>query len=106
MGNVLLGYEGAVAVLTLSNSPSNCLTTSMFRQLGEHMESLEAPGMKVSGVSLPGMPGIISGHNDRIAWGETSLEFDVQDLYIEKLDLRTGQYLFNGKIEQARSERA
>jgi enoyl-CoA hydratase len=42
MGNVLLGYEGAVAVLTLSNSPSNCLTTSMFRQLGEHMESLEA----------------------------------------------------------------
>jgi penicillin amidase len=70
-----------------------------------HMESLEAPGMKISGVSLPGMPGIISGHNDRIAWGETNLGFDVQDLYIEKLDLRTGQYLFNGKIEQARSER-
>jgi penicillin G amidase len=70
-----------------------------------HMEYLEAPGMKVSGVSLPGMPGILSGHNDRIAWGLTSLEFDVQDLYIEKLDLRTGQYLFNGKIEQARAER-
>jgi penicillin amidase len=70
-----------------------------------HMEYLEAPGMKVSGVSLPGMPGVLSGHNDRIAWGETNLGFDVQDLYIEKLDLRTGQYLFNGKIEQARSER-
>ena len=70
-----------------------------------HMEYLEAPGMRVSGVSLPGMPGIISGHNDRIAWGETNLGFDVQDLYIEKLDLRTGQYLFNGKIEQARPER-
>jgi len=70
-----------------------------------HMEYLEAPGMKVAGVSLPGMPGIVSGHNDRIAWGETSLGFDVQDLYLEKLDLRTGQYLFNGKIEQARSER-
>jgi penicillin G amidase len=70
-----------------------------------HMEYLEAPGMKISGVSLPGMPGIVSGHNDRIAWGETNLGFDVQDLYIEKLDLRTGQYLFNGKIEQARSEK-
>jgi penicillin amidase len=70
-----------------------------------HMETLEAPGMKVSGVSLPGMPGILSGHNDRIAWGETNLGFDVQDLYLEKLDLRTGQYLFDGKIEQARSER-
>lgn len=70
-----------------------------------HMEYLEAPGMKVAGVSLPGMPGILSGHNERIAWGETNVGFDVQDLYIEKLDLRTGKYLFNGKIEQARSER-
>jgi penicillin amidase len=70
-----------------------------------HMEYLEAPGLKVSGVSLPGMPGILSGHNDRIAWGETNLGFDVQELYLEKLDLRTGQYLFDGKIEQARAER-
>ncbi len=70
-----------------------------------HMEHLEAPGMNVSGVALPGMPGIISGHNDRIAWGETNLEFDVQDLYIEKMDLRTGQYVFEGKIERARPER-
>lgn len=70
-----------------------------------HMEYLEAPGMKVAGVSLPGLPGILSGHNDRIAWGETNLGFDVEDLYIEKIDLRTGQYLFNGHIEQARQER-
>lgn len=70
-----------------------------------HMEQLDAPGMNVSGVSLPGMPGIISGHNERIAWGETNLGFDVQDLYIEKIDLRTGQYLYEGKIERARQER-
>ncbi len=70
-----------------------------------HMEHLEAPGLNVSGVALPGMPGIISGHNDRIAWGETNLGFDVQELYIEKIDLRTGQYLFQGKVEQARAER-
>jgi enoyl-CoA hydratase/carnithine racemase len=42
MGQVLLGYEGAVAVLTISNSPSNCITTTMFRQIGEHMDSIEA----------------------------------------------------------------
>lgn len=70
-----------------------------------HMEHLMAPGMNVSGVALPGMPGIVSGHNDRIAWGETNLEFNVQDLYTEKIDLRTGQYLYQGKIERARSER-
>ncbi len=70
-----------------------------------HMDHLEAPGIDVSGVALPGMPGIISGHNDRIAWGETNLGFNVQDLYIEHIDLRTGRYLFEGKVEQARPER-
>ncbi len=70
-----------------------------------HMDHLEAPGLDVSGVALPGMPGIISGHNDRIAWGETNLGFNVQDLYIERIDLRTGRYLFEGKVEQARPER-
>ena len=35
-----------------------------------HMTHLEAPGLNVSGVELPGVPGIIVGHNDRIAWGD------------------------------------
>ena len=58
-----------------------------------------------AGVALPGAPGIIVGHNQRIAWGITNLHFDVQDLYIEKLDDRTGRYLFRGQVEQARGER-
>lgn len=70
-----------------------------------HMDHLEAPGMNVAGVSLPGMPGIVSGHNDRIAWGMTNLGFDVQELYLERLDTRNGQYLFQGRMEQARGER-
>lgn len=70
-----------------------------------HMTHLEAPGLNVSGVELPGVPGIIAGHNDRIAWGLTNLGFDVQELCIEKMDLRTGKYLFENKVEQAREER-
>ena len=69
------------------------------------MTHLEAPGLNVAGVALPGAPGIIVGHNQRIAWGITNLHFDVQDLYIEKLDDRTGRYLFRGQVEQARGER-
>ena len=53
-------------------------------------------------MSLPGVPGVIVGHNDRIAWGVTNLHFDVQDLYIEKFDDRTGRYEFRGQILQAR----
>jgi penicillin amidase len=39
-----------------------------------------------AGVTLPGMPFVIAGHNDHVAWGFTALYADVQDLYIEKLD--------------------
>ncbi len=66
---------------------------------------LKAAGLDVTGVSLPGVPCVIIGHNRRIAWGVTNLGFDVEDLYIEKFDPRTGRYLFRGAPEQARLER-
>ncbi len=69
-----------------------------------YMTHLVAPGLDVSGVCLPGVPGIVVGHNRRIAWGITNLGFDVQDLYMEKID-QAGRYLFRGQLEQAREER-
>jgi penicillin amidase len=69
------------------------------------MVGLRMPGMHVAGVALPGTPGVIVGHNDRIAWGVTNLHFDVQDLYAERIDEGTGRYLYRGKVEQARAER-
>ena len=63
-----------------------------------YMVHLEAPGMDVSGVSLPGAPTVIIGHNQRIAWGMTNTGPDVQDLYIEQLNpSNPGQYLHNGQ---------
>ena len=38
----------------------------------------------VAGVSLPGLPAVIVGHNQRIAWGFTNLGPDVEDLYLER----------------------
>ncbi len=70
-----------------------------------YMTHLEAPGLDVSGVALPGTPGVMIGHNQRIAWGITNLGFDVQDLYIEQIDERTGRYVYQGQPEQAREER-
>jgi len=51
-----------------------------------YMSHLSTPGMRVAGVTIPGAPGIIIGHNERIAWGLTNLQADVQDLYIERFD--------------------
>lgn len=70
-----------------------------------YMTHLTAPGLDVSGVALPGVPGIIVGHNRDIAWGITNLEYDVQDLYIEKIDDRTGRYLYKGQLQQALQDR-
>ncbi|MGH9719797.1 MAG: penicillin acylase family protein, partial [Bryobacteraceae bacterium] len=53
------------------------------------MAHLTAPGLNVKGVTLPGLPGVIVGHNERIAWGITNLHFDVQDLYREQGEART-----------------
>jgi penicillin amidase len=51
--------------------------------------SLESPTpsgqpFHVTGVTLPGTPFIIVGHNDHIAWGFTNLGADVQDVYVER----------------------
>lgn len=44
------------------------------------------------------MPGVIIGHNDRIAWGFTNVDPDVADLYVEKINPNNpNQYQVNGK---------
>ncbi len=59
-----------------------------------YQTELIAPGMHVAGVTFPGAPGIVIGHNDFIAWGATNLGPDVQDVYIEKFDkANPGRYL-------------
>lgn len=45
---------------------------------------LHCPEMHVSGVTFAGAPGVVIGHNERIAWGVTNAFVDVQDLYIER----------------------
>lgn len=47
---------------------------------------LEAPGFKVAGASMPGLPLVVLGQNERLAWGFTNTGPDVQDLYLERLN--------------------
>ncbi|WP_369436360.1 penicillin acylase family protein [Lysinibacillus fusiformis] len=63
---------------------------------------LQSPEQNVSGVIFAGIPGIILGHNDDIAWGVTNVGPDVQDLYIEipNPDNPT-QFRYDGEWEQA-----
>lgn len=54
----------------------------------------------VTGFSFPGAPGIIIGHNARIAWGVTNVGPDTQDLYTIKVDPKDDtKYELDGKTE-------
>ena len=62
-------------------------------------------GLNVTGVSLPGVPGVIAGHNQRVAWGFTDGFSDVQDLYMEHLRRTEDggvQYEFRGEWLEAK----
>lgn len=63
---------------------------------------LHAGDLNVSGVIFAGVPGIILGHNEQIAWGVTNLGPDVQDLYIEKRNPNNSvEFEYMGKWEPA-----
>ncbi|MCO6475523.1 MAG: penicillin acylase family protein [Phaeodactylibacter sp.] len=59
---------------------------------------LSIPGLNAYGVSLPGVPGIIIGFNDQIAWGVTNAGHDVLDWYeVEWADEEKNTYYYDGK---------
>src|SRR3990167_3701042 len=50
------------------------------------LNHLKSPEVDVIGFSLPGIPLVVVGHNQRLAWGVTNLMVDTQDLFIEQFD--------------------
>jgi penicillin amidase len=42
--------------------------------------------LNVAGVTIPGIPFVVIGHNARIGWGLTNAGSDVQDFFVEQLD--------------------
>ena len=72
---------------------------SIWYEIGLHCDPVgpECP-YNVVGYSFAGTPGVIVGHNDRIAWGVTNLGPDVQDLFIERVNPgNPNQYEFQGE---------
>ena len=72
---------------------------SIWYELGLHcVSTTENCPYNVTGFSFAGVPGVIVGHNNRIAWGVTNVMSDTMDLYIEKINPENpNQYEVNGK---------
>lgn len=68
-----------------------------------HESHLVGAGLEVTGVTVPGVLGIVVGHNRRIAWGTTVSLADTQDLYVERANpANPRQYEHAGRWEDAR----
>lgn len=81
----------------LANDPHlSASLPSVWYQMGLHCRSVSSKCQyDVSGYTFAGMPGVIIGHNQNIAWGMTNSGVDVTDLYLEKLS--GDGYLYDGK---------
>jgi len=52
----------------------------------------------VAGVTFPGAPGVVLGHNAKIAWGATNVGPDTEDLFLETVDKNDpGHYILEGR---------
>ncbi|HEU0155223.1 MAG TPA: penicillin acylase family protein [Stellaceae bacterium] len=51
-----------------------------------YLARLKTPDRTIAGATAAGVPLVIIGHNDRIAWGFTTTTADVEDLFVEKID--------------------
>ena len=77
---VVAGSRTAVGKPILANDPHLGFRAPILWYLAR----LSAPGLEVTGATLPGFPFTLLGHNGRIAWGMTSAENDQQDLFVER----------------------
>ena len=76
---VIAGTRTASGKPILADDPHLALTAPMLWYLAD----VQGDRLKAIGASIPGLPAIVIGRNERVAWGVTNVNPDVQDLYIE-----------------------
>ncbi|GAB4530097.1 MAG: penicillin acylase family protein [Anaerolineales bacterium] len=97
---VVSGDKTSTGYPLLANDPHlGIQMPSIWFEVGLHCQpkNAECP-FDVVGFSFAGNPGVVIGHNDRIAWGFTNTGPDVIDLFIEKINPdNPNQYEYNGQ---------
>ena len=96
----IAGDQSATGMPILANDPHlGIQMPSIWYEVGLHCApKSEVCTLDIRGFSFAGTPGVVIGHNDRIAWGFTNAGPDVQDLVIEKINPENpDQYEVNGE---------
>jgi penicillin amidase len=99
---VVDGAHSTTGKPILANDPHLSVSVpGIWYQMGLHCRTLDADcPFDVSGFTFSGLPGVVIGHNQQIAWGFTNLGPDVLDLYLEDVSGKT--YLYDGKQHRLR----
>lgn len=94
---VVDGDHSVTGAPLLANDPHlDATLPGVWMPVGLHCREVSAAcPYDVAGSSLPGVPGVVVGHNADVAWGVTSLGADVTDLFLERVDGDT--YRFEGE---------
>ena len=85
----------------LANDPHLAAAVpSVWYQVGLHCRSVSSNcDLDVAGFSFSGVPGVVIGHNARIAWGFTNLPADVTDFALERFNT-AGKYFVDGQWQE------
>jgi penicillin amidase len=97
-GWVVDGEHSTTGRPILANDPHLGISVpGIWYQMGLHCNDVgDACPFDVTGYTFSGLPGVVIGHNQDIAWGFTNLGPDVTDLYLEKIEGQ--QYEYDGKL--------
>jgi penicillin amidase len=90
----------ATGVPLMVDDPHRQVTLPAWR----YLVHLNAPGWDVAGATEPGLPGVIRGHNGKVAWGRTATGTDEADVFVEEVNpANANEVKWNGAWEPLRS---
>ena len=96
--NWVVGPERAGGHALLANDPHLGLSNpSVWYLIHMDAKTNGSGDMHVAGVSFAGLPGIVLGQNEHIAWGATTTYFDFSDVYLETLSPDGNGVMLNGE---------
>lgn len=95
--NWIVGPSKAGGKALLANDPHLTLSNPAIWYLVHIDAKTRGEGkLHIAGASFAGVPGILFGQNENLAWGVTTTFFDQSDVYLETLNAAGDAVIFNG----------
>lgn len=86
--------KSATGRAILATDPHRPFSVPAFR----YFAHISSPGLDLIGFGEPHHPGFVFGHNGTVAWGQTTFQVDMEDLYVYETNPRNpNEYRYRGE---------